>query len=128
MLDVHRRSARPQHRRIHRIRLRLLRWPGGISELAHPSPGRPARTYRECIRRNGKPGNGPLRLSVREEVLTRLLTLQQTTGFELISRDEIALIKQIWISDTLIDAPADDRIVVDLPMPVVRPATEPTNP
>jgi hypothetical protein len=43
----------------------------------------------------------------------------------LISRDEIALIKQIWISDSLIDDPPDDSTVVDPPMPTVRPVTCP---
>jgi DNA sulfur modification protein DndC len=58
--------------------------------------------YREKTRRNGTTGNGPLRLEVREQVLQRLLTLQDELGEQLISPDEIALIKQVWISDSLI--------------------------
>lgn len=59
--------------------------------------------YREPIRRNGLPGNGPLRLDVRELVLERLLTLQQELGDDLISPAEVGLIKQIWVSESLID-------------------------
>lgn len=60
-------------------------------------------TYREKTRRNGTVGNGPLRMEVREQVLTRLLKLQEELGEQLISPDEVALIKQVWISDSLID-------------------------
>jgi len=59
--------------------------------------------YREAVRRNGRPGNGPLKMQVRRDVLERLLALQQTLGEELISNEEIALIKQVWVSDELID-------------------------
>lgn len=59
--------------------------------------------YREKVRRNGQAGNGPLRMDVREQVLDRLLALQAELGEELISADEIAVIKQVWISDSLID-------------------------
>jgi DNA sulfur modification protein DndC len=59
--------------------------------------------YREPVRRNGTTGNGPLRMHVREQVLDRLQHLQDELGEQLISPDEIALIKQIWISDSLID-------------------------
>lgn len=59
--------------------------------------------YREPTRRNGLPGNGPLRLDVRELVLERLLTLQADLGEELISSVEVTLIKQIWVSESLID-------------------------
>ncbi|HTW16173.1 MAG TPA: DNA phosphorothioation system sulfurtransferase DndC [Nocardioides sp.] len=59
--------------------------------------------YREPVRRNGRPGNGPLKLSVRRDVLERLLSLQDLLGEELISEEEVALIKQVWVSDGLID-------------------------
>lgn len=59
--------------------------------------------YREPVRRNGRPGNGPLKMSVRRDVLERLLGLQADLGEELISEDEVALIKQVWVSDGLID-------------------------
>jgi len=58
--------------------------------------------YREPLRRNGLPGNGPLKMEVREEVLRRLLLLQEELGQELISEAEVALIRQIWVSDRLI--------------------------
>lgn len=60
--------------------------------------------YREPVRRNGRPGNGPLKMSVRREVLERLVALQAALGEELISEEEVALIKQVWVSDELIDA------------------------
>ncbi|WP_158886196.1 DNA phosphorothioation system sulfurtransferase DndC [Amycolatopsis anabasis] len=92
--------------------------------------------YREPIRRNGRPGNGPLTLDVRAQVLDRLLDLQADVGHQLISPEEIAVIKQVWISDRLIDPPElpqiDDphdaghtdeetrrSVVVDLPMPTI---------
>jgi DNA sulfur modification protein DndC len=59
--------------------------------------------YREKTRRNGTTGNGPLRIEVREQVLARLLDLQNQLGEQLISPEEISLIKQVWISDSLID-------------------------
>ncbi len=61
--------------------------------------------YRESIRRNGLEGNGPLRLKIREQVLERLLALQEELGEPLISPEEVALIKQVWISDSLINEP-----------------------
>jgi DNA sulfur modification protein DndC len=58
--------------------------------------------YRDPIRRNGRVGNGPLKMEVRHAVLKRLLGLQAELGQELISPEEIALIKQVWVSDGLI--------------------------
>jgi DNA sulfur modification protein DndC len=58
--------------------------------------------YREPLRRNGEPGNGPLKMEVRAEVLRRLLALQEEVGWELISPKEVALIQQIWVSDRLV--------------------------
>lgn len=66
----------------------------------------PQGVYREKTRRNGMEGNGPLKLEVREEVLDRLLGLQDELGEELIAPEEIALIKQVWISDRLITDPS----------------------
>jgi len=63
--------------------------------------------YREPIRRNGEPGNGPLRMPVREEVLRRLLALQEALGQELISEQEVAFIHQIWVSDRLVPSRID---------------------
>lgn len=58
-------------------------------------------SYRQTIRRNGEPGIGPLTLATRREVLERLLGLQSRLGQELISREEIAVIKQAWVSDSI---------------------------
>jgi len=75
--------------------------------------------YREPIRRNGEPGNGPLRMPVREEVLRRLLALQEQLGQELISEEEVAFIQQIWVSDRLvpsrIDLGADGQLPIEEP-------------
>ena len=57
--------------------------------------------YRDPIRRSGKEGAGPLKMHIREEVLSRLLTLQTELGSELISTAEVSLIKQVWVSDSL---------------------------
>ena len=62
----------------------------------------PESIYRERVRRNGVAGNGPLRMEIREQVLDRLLKLQEVLGEPLISPEEVALIKQVWISDSLI--------------------------
>ena len=58
--------------------------------------------YREPVRRNGEPGNGPLKMEIRQEVLRRLLALQEDLGQQLISEAEVALIQQVWVSDRLI--------------------------
>lgn len=75
--------------------------------------------YREPLRRNGEPGNGPLRMEVRAEVLRRLLALQEQVGWELISDAEVNLIQQIWVSDRLvpyrIDFGADGQAEMDEP-------------
>ncbi|MHB1776150.1 MAG: DNA phosphorothioation system sulfurtransferase DndC [Acidimicrobiales bacterium] len=65
----------------------------------------PEGVYREKTRRNGMEGNGPLKLDVREQVLERLLVLQEQLGEQVISPEEVALIKQVWISDRLINEP-----------------------
>jgi DNA sulfur modification protein DndC len=75
--------------------------------------------YREPIRRSGKAGNGPLKMQVRQDVLSKLLAMQNELGEPLISEAEVALIKQVWISDELstgTDAPA----ALELPWPTLR--------
>lgn len=60
--------------------------------------------FRDNKRRNGKVyqkangeyGFGPFKMSARQEILRRLLTLQRDTGFELISNDELKMIDTIW--------------------------------
>jgi DNA sulfur modification protein DndC len=68
-----------------------------LIELREDVDGR----YRMAVRRNGEPGNGPLRLEVRTHVLARLLAVQAAVGQQLISPGEVALIKQIWVSEQL---------------------------
>lgn len=60
--------------------------------------------FRDNKRRNGKVyqksngeyGFGPFKLSARQEILRRLLTLQRDTGFELITNDELKTIDTLW--------------------------------
>lgn len=62
-----------------------------------------ADTYRETTRRNGQPGHGPLRMEYRKEVLDDVMRLQTELGEQLISLEEVDLIKQVWLSDSLTD-------------------------
>ena len=64
--------------------------------------------YRQAERRNGKltfkSGKhipGPLTIKARQEMLAKLLDVQAAFGEELISQDEIDLIKQIWTEDLI---------------------------
>ena len=64
--------------------------------------------YRQAERRNGKltfkDGKhipGPFTIEARQAILKRLLEVQVEYGEELISQDEIDLIKQIWTEDIL---------------------------
>ena len=64
--------------------------------------------YRQAERRNGKltfKGGkhipGPFTIAARQEMLAKLLKVQAAFGEELISQDEIDLIKQIWTEDIL---------------------------
>ena len=57
--------------------------------------------YRSSTRRNGKPGKGPLKLSVREDVLIRLKEVQKGLGEEIISPEEEVLIKEVWHNDSI---------------------------
>ena len=53
------------------------------------------------VRRNGAPGVGPLKHSVRREALSRVLSMQERLGEELISPAEISAIRQAWLSESL---------------------------
>lgn len=55
--------------------------------------------YRDTRRRNGQPGSGPLTLETRKALLAELLQIQEEVGQELISSQEIALIKETWVKD-----------------------------
>ena len=60
--------------------------------------------FRDSKRRNGKVyqkangeyGFGPFKLSARQEILRRLLTLQKETGFDLITLEELKTIDTLW--------------------------------
>jgi DNA sulfur modification protein DndC len=56
----------------------------------------PANGKRDNKRMNGNEGPGPLNITARRELLSRLLKLQEETGLELISGDELFLIQQFW--------------------------------
>jgi DNA sulfur modification protein DndC len=53
------------------------------------------------VRRNGEKGIGPLKLEVRRQILSRLLSIQARLGEELVSQEEVRIIRQAWISDSL---------------------------
>ena len=64
--------------------------------------------YRQAERRNGKltfKGGkdipGPFTIAARQEMLAKLLKVQAAFGEELISQDEIDLIKRIWTEDLI---------------------------
>lgn len=48
------------------------------------------------VKSNGEYGFGPFKLSARQEILRRLLTLQKETGFSLISNEELKTIDTLW--------------------------------
>jgi DNA sulfur modification protein DndC len=56
----------------------------------------PANGKRDTRRMNGNEGNGPLLISSRRELLAKLLALQEETGLQLISPEELLLIQQMW--------------------------------
>jgi DNA sulfur modification protein DndC len=56
----------------------------------------PANGKRDTRRVNGNNGPGPLLISARRELLSKLLALQEATGLELISPEELLLIQQMW--------------------------------
>jgi DNA sulfur modification protein DndC len=58
----------------------------------------PANGKRDMKRMNGSEGPGPLTITARRELLTHLIKLQEQTGLQLISEDELFLIQQFWKS------------------------------
>ncbi|MGH9327534.1 MAG: DNA phosphorothioation system sulfurtransferase DndC [Terriglobia bacterium] len=56
----------------------------------------PANNKRDNRRVNGNNGPGPLLISSRRELLAKLLALQEETGLQLISPEELLLIQQMW--------------------------------
>ena len=63
--------------------------------------------FRDNKRRNGKVyqkengeyGFGPFKMSARQEILKRLLMVEQGTGFELITLDALKMIDTVWDSE-----------------------------
>ena len=51
--------------------------------------------------RSGKHIPGPFTITARQEMLVKLLEVQAAFGEELISQDEIDLIKEIWTEDLI---------------------------
>ena len=56
----------------------------------------PTNGKRDHRRMNGNNGPGPLLISARRELLTKLLALQEETHLQLISPEELLLIQQMW--------------------------------
>jgi DNA sulfur modification protein DndC len=48
------------------------------------------------VKRDGSVGTGPYTMQYRQELLTSLTNLQEEVGMELISENEVDIIKQIW--------------------------------
>ena len=55
--------------------------------------------WRSKVRRNGVPGLGPLTIAARKMLLDELLSIQETTRMDLISRLEVKLIREQWAQD-----------------------------
>jgi DNA sulfur modification protein DndC len=58
----------------------------------------PASGHRDMRRMNGADGPGPLKIGARKELLARLLALQDETGLEIISQEELFEIQKFWNS------------------------------
>ncbi len=69
----------------------LLNFRETLLEFRNPETG-----WRDSRRMNGNDGPGPLTIEGRRELLKRLVKLQEETGMNLISDEELLLIQQIW--------------------------------
>ena len=58
----------------------------------------PENGKRDTRRMNGTPGNGPLTITARRELLHRLLKLQDETEVKIVSEEELLLIQKFWNS------------------------------
>src|SRR5258706_81433 len=56
----------------------------------------PVNEKREEKRMNGNDGPGPLHITARRELLSRLLKLQEETGLKLITEEELFLTQKFW--------------------------------
>lgn len=74
---------------------------------------------RDRVRRNGEPGIGPLKLEIRKRLLERVLEIQAALGKELITDEELAVIHQAWLLDTIPELPEEAWMadLTDLPEP-----------
>ena len=72
----------------------LLEFRERVREVSDAESG-----FRDTRRRNGQPGDGPLKLPVRKQLLKELLDIQTETNHTLISQQEIDLIQKIWHQD-----------------------------
>ena len=55
--------------------------------------------YRCTVRRNGRPGLGPFRVSARKVLLRKLLAAQRRSGLKLVKEAEIKKIRSLWSLD-----------------------------
>jgi DNA sulfur modification protein DndC len=57
----------------------------------------PSRRWK--VRRNGRPGPGPLTIATRREALSRLLEVETSVGRQLVKPEEIEMIQAHWTAD-----------------------------
>ena len=63
------------------------------------------KTRRMNMRRTGHPGLGPMNFQLREEILEKVLSIQEKVGLPLISEEEISEIERIWrVDEKMFDA------------------------
>lgn len=72
---------------------KLIEFRETLVEYRNPENGK-----RDTRRKNGDEGNGPLHITARRELLSKLLKLQEETGLKLISEEELLLIQGFWNS------------------------------
>ena len=64
--------------------------------------------YRCTVRRNGREGLGPFRLNARKLILRKLKQAQKSSGYSLISEEEIKEIHKLWRQDSKSDKYHED--------------------
>lgn len=69
----------------------LIEFRETLLEFRNPDNG-----WRDIRRMNGNNGPGPLLIKGRRELLKRLLNLQEQTGLNLITPEELLLVQQFW--------------------------------
>ncbi len=58
----------------------------------------PENGYRDMVRKNGQDGPGPLHIQARKDLLKKLLSVQNETGVNVISEEELHWIQTFWNS------------------------------